>query len=307
MSAIKIICLFIIILTVRYGNCLKAQSADESQFIVAGNAKLFVRIVGEGEPILIVHGGPGLSHDYLFTGLVDLLSDNYQLIFYDQRASGRSTGSEDTLLLNMSQFIDDIESICSSLNLEKVNVMGHSFGGLMALYFAIKYTHRLDKLILVDSTPASWDPCFPIIQRNIVNRYTPQELEQVTILRKSLVESNDPENIKLFYKIYFRPFFYNPDLSNNLNLGIDHWVTHEPTTNRSIMRDLGQYNILKQLNQITVPTLIIHGASSVLPVECAGIIHSHLPDARMIILEDIGHFPYIEAPDQFARIVKDFL
>ena len=98
---------------------------DTNIYIEVENARLFVRIVGSGKPIVIVHGGPGMSHDYLAPQLIELLQYDYQLIFFDQRASGKSSGVDDTSRLNMTQLTDDLERIRQHFKSDRLNLLGH--------------------------------------------------------------------------------------------------------------------------------------------------------------------------------------
>lgn len=97
----------------------------------------------------MIPGGPGLEFGYLKDDLANLLSNDFQLFFYDQRGCGHSNGTEDTTKLTMRNFVDDLENIRLALNLEKLNLLGHSFGGLLAMYYSIEFPERVESLILV--------------------------------------------------------------------------------------------------------------------------------------------------------------
>jgi proline iminopeptidase len=287
----------------------QAAVADKTSFIESDGAQLFVRQVGSGKPLLIVHGGPGLSHDYLAPQLIDLLAGHYLLVFYDQRASGRSTGVEDTTQLTIDRFIADIEFLRKSLALDRIHVVGHSFGGLLAMYYAMAHPDAVEKLILIDSTPASWEPFFPLIKQRHAARQTESERQEIAEIRKAAaVNGHDTVSLHRFYKIYFRPFFSDPRRTEELELGItSQWATNSIITFAHIMKDLGEHDILHTLPRITAPTLLIHGAESVIPVESAEAIARQIPNARLTVLKGIGHFPYIEAPDAFVAAVRGFI
>ena len=104
--------------------------------------ELFVKTMGKGEPILIVHGGPGLSHDYYLPHLESLAQD-HQLIFYDQRVSGASLMNVDSSSINLDAFIEDIEALRKKFGIRVINLMAHSFGGLIAMNYAIKYPEKV--------------------------------------------------------------------------------------------------------------------------------------------------------------------
>jgi proline iminopeptidase len=274
---------------------------------VAG-ARLFVRSVGEGTPLVILHGGPGMSHDYLAPQLIHLLAGDYRLHFYDQRASGRSTGLDDSTRLTIAQFVEDLEEVRQALRLERMNLLGHSFGGLLALHYATEYPSRVEKLLLVDSSPASWELNFPHFRRTIAERRTEDEQREMDELRAREGFGRDPVAMERYMRVSFRTFFHDRTLSDSLALGItEQWITNLDVTNRLVWDDLGSYDIHDRLVRITAPTLILHGDASVISPEGAVAIHERIPASRLIVLRDVGHFPHIEAPRAFQAAVKAFI
>jgi proline iminopeptidase len=281
---------------------------DKSQYLDIDGAKLFLRLVGAGEAIVIVHGGPGMSHDYLVPQLIDLLASDYQLIFYDQRASGRSSGVDDTTRLTMSQFVRDLESIRQELKINRLNLLGHSFGGLLTMHYAIAYPNNVNKLLLIDSSPASWELNFPYFRRAIAERQTETDKQKLSAIKSKEGFGTNPNLMDSYMKIFFRVFFKNPSLSQNLILGIDeHWLLNYNVTGNFIWKDLGKYDIHHKLKYINVSTLITHGDNSVIAMEGAKEINKQIPNSKLIIMKDVGHFPYIEDPKAFNRIVRNFL
>lgn len=290
--------------------CSFGQSGlqDKSQYLDIDGAKLFLRLVGSGEPIVVVHGGPGMSHDYLAPQLIDLLANDYQLIFYDQRASGRSSGVDDTTRLTISQFVRDLEILRQQLKIDRLNLFGHSFGGLLAMYYAISYPNNVNKLLLIDSSPASWELNFPYFRKTIAERQTEFDKQELSSIKAKEDFGTNPNLMDSYMKIFFRVFFKNPSLSQNLNLGIDeHWLLNYNVTGNFIWQDLGKYDIHEKLKYINVSTLITHGDNSVISIEGAEEINKLIPNSKLVIMKDVGHFPYIEDPKTFNRIVRDFL
>jgi proline iminopeptidase len=283
------------------------QPTTHDRYIDADGARLFVRSVGSGKPLLIVHGGPGMSHDYLAPQLIELLSNDYELIFYDQRASGRSSGVDDTARLTMSQFVRDLEIVRQHLRIDRLNILGHSFGGLLTMYYAGSFPHRVDKLLLLDSSPASWEMNFPYFRKAIAERQTEHDRQELDAIRQSDGFGTDPKVMDSYMKIYFRTFFKNPALSENIVLGIDdHWLANYDVTGNFIWADLGKYDIHDRLTNIKAPVLVMHGDESVISVKGAEAIARLIPGAKLLILKGVGHFAYIEAPGAFSTAVKEF-
>ena len=281
---------------------------DKNEYVDVDGAKLFVRLVGSGEPIVIVHGGPGMSHDYLAPQLIDLLANDYQLIFYDQRASGRSSGVADTTRLTISQFVRDIEFLRQHFKINRLNLFGHSFGGLLAMYYTIAYPNNVNKLLLIDTSPASWELNFPYFRKTIAERQTEADKQELSSIKAKEDFGTNPELMDRYLKVYFKPFFKDPLLTQNLVLGIDkNWVSNFNVTNDMVWNNLAGYDIHDKLKYINASTLIMHGDKSVISIEGAEAINRHIPDSKLVILKDVGHFPYIEDPKTFNRVVREFL
>ena len=113
-------------------------------------AELYYKIMGSGEPIVILHGGPGLEHTYFLPQMGEL-AKNYKLIFYDQRTSGGSISSTDSSSITLGNFVEDLEGIRKAFDLDKMNLLGHSWGGMLAMFYATKYPENLNSLMLISS------------------------------------------------------------------------------------------------------------------------------------------------------------
>ena len=116
--------------------------------------QLFIRRVGSGEPVLVIHGGPVMEHGYLLPHL-EPLADDFELIFFDQRLSGRSAPRVDPETVRIATFVEDIEALRMALGLERIHLMAHSWGGLLAMHYALAHEENLRSLMLLDSMSAS--------------------------------------------------------------------------------------------------------------------------------------------------------
>lgn len=281
---------------------------DTTFYIEVEGARLFVRVVGSGQPLLVVHGGPGMSHDYLAPQLIESFKDAYQLIFYDQRASGKSSGVEDTSLIHLTQFVDDLERVRQHFKIDRLNLLGHSFGGLLAMYYSIAYADKVDKLLLVETSPASWEMNFPFFRKTVAERQTPEDKEELSAMEQQHDFGRNPVLMERYFKLYFATFFRNPSLTQNIVLGItENWLLNFNVTSNLIWQDLGKYDIYDKLPNITATTLVVHGDYSVLSLDGIKEIVRRIPKSSLVVLNEVGHFPYIEAPDAFSKTVKAFL
>lgn len=308
MESPRLLLPFMLVCTLSIGSLAHAQSElpDTSGYLEVDDARLFFRTVGKGTPLVIVHGGPGMSHDYLAPQLIQLLAGDLRLIFYDQRASGRSTGANDTTRLTMAQFVEDLEHVRRTLGLERMNLLGHSFGGLLAMYYAAAYPSRVQRMVLLDTSPASWELNFPYFRQTIAERQSEADKREMEEVRDRA--PRDPIAMERYLRVFFRTFFHDRALSDSLAFGIDdQWLANNAVTGRLVWGDLGRYDVHDQLTLITAPTLILHGDASVISLEGAEAINNRIPVSRLIVLKDVGHFPYIEVPQTFRAAVKAFI
>jgi proline iminopeptidase len=121
--------------------------AMQEGFVDAHGVLIYYKAVGRGAPLMIVHGGPGASHDYFLPYLMTLARTN-RIIFIDERGSGRSERLEDATQYTVENMVEDVEAVRQALNLGKINLMGHSYGGVLAQAYAFKYQKNLTHLIL---------------------------------------------------------------------------------------------------------------------------------------------------------------
>jgi proline iminopeptidase len=122
---------------------LSTKTQIKEGFVSVRNGKLFYRMPGKGVPLVVVHGGPSLNQDYLLPQLYKLAENNL-VIFYDQRGSGRSLETKlDEKYINIDQFVEDLETLRISLGFDKFILMGHSWGGLLAMKYAVEHQENL--------------------------------------------------------------------------------------------------------------------------------------------------------------------
>src|SRR6478736_4438770 len=135
-------------------SCTASQNEEEGLLAINGTS-LYYHSIGQGEPVIIIHGGPVLDQSYMIDHFKEL-SKNHRLIFYDQRASGNSTSDVDTSTMTMKTLIDDIDQLRQKLGLDQVHILGHSWGGMLAAKYAIEYPLKVKSLVLCDAMPPSF-------------------------------------------------------------------------------------------------------------------------------------------------------
>ncbi|MBL7852070.1 MAG: alpha/beta fold hydrolase [Cyclobacteriaceae bacterium] len=266
----------------------------------------YVRVIGKGDPIILIHGGPGMDHSY-FLPYMDALSDQYKLIYYDSRGMGRSSIDIDSTRFSFKLLVDDIEALRKELKLSKVTVLGHSWGGLLAMNYAIQYPDHLKSLILLNSNSASKE-FDATIAKNMSARWTKEDLEK----RSQLVSSpefrnGNPTLMEQLMRLSFKHTFHDKRLSDSLQLFFPPDYKLRAGLLRFLAKDLAAYDFHADLQKITAPTLIIHGEDDIIPVESDTKLHQSISASRLVIMSECGHFPFIEKPREFKRIISEFL
>jgi proline iminopeptidase len=283
-------------------------TVERSGFLEVNDTRLYHQITGKGDTLIILHGGPGLSYRYMKPQLDSLLSEDFTLLYYDQRGSGWSEGEKDTTGLTMNTFVQDLEGVRKHFNLKEVNLLGHSFGGLLAMFYAIEYPTKAKSMVLVDPDAASYALRTPYQIRMINSRISEeQETYLDSLAATTAYQEFDPEAYTQYYKTFLTSYFADPLDTVNLTLGFGSIsVPKIRITSKYVRADLGKYDIHDQLPNITSKTLIMQGTESVFSVEGATAIHEGIPNSEIHLFEDCGHFEYIEAPEKFKRIIRQF-
>lgn len=281
------------------------QRPNKEGFKQVNGAELYYRDMGSGEPIVLVHGGPGLDAGYFHPG-VDSLSKKYRLISYDQRSTGRSKGPLDTTLLTVDQYIEDIEALRQALQIEKMHLMGHSFGGLLVLLYASKYPDHLYSLILVGSG-AKNTISFPKQNKTVEERTSKEDKDSINKMVAAGYFNTKEGRSKLF-PILWKPYVYNKGNAGLIETSIcDSFLLVNSHVGKSLRKAALWSNLNDHLMQLTIPALIIHGDYDPVPLSAAQTNHTFLKHSQVVVLKNCGHFPFTEQQEMFTRAVETFL
>lgn len=267
---------------------------------------LFVKTVGSGEPVIVIHGGPVLEHGYLLPHL-EPLAEGYRLIFFDQRLSGRSTADVEPSLVRMEQFVKDIEALRESEGLERFHLMAHSWGGLIAMHYAIAHGDRLRSLTLLDSMPGSselWQQ-----EQAELGRRVPAEdrAARQAILDSDAYARKEADTFVELYRLSFRSQFHRPELVDRLEFYIAPDLEQRSERFAAITQDLRDYDIHLELARVSVPVLLLYGSDEVSTSTSGPVLAEHLREAEFVVIPDAGHFPFVEQRDAVLDRIRVFL
>lgn len=261
---------------------------------------LFERRIGQGPPTVILHGGPGAHHDYLLPGF-DALAVGRELIYYDQRGGGRSPVSRETSV-GWREQVGDLEALRQAWGLEQLTLAGYSWGGLLALLYAVEFPDRVARLALVSPAPA-WREARLEFERRFSERNLAPELQRErATLRESGLRERDPSGYsqKLF-ELSVAAYFHDPTRARDLT---PFRVTGR--TQQEVWASLADYDLRPHLARLAIPAIVLHGTSDPIPIDTARTL-AELLKAEFHPLPQCGHVPYVEAFEDFVSLLDEFL
>lgn len=274
------------------------------------DASLFVQVIGQGYPLLLMHGGPGLDH----TSLLPLkpLADQFTLIFYDHRCNGRSEGA-DVSSMTFENLTADAEALRRTLGFEKWAVLGHSFGGNVALEYALRYPSSLSRLVLMDTGGDQW-----WVQHNAPQLLAKRGYSEATVQAARGFYNGQltaGEYFPTVFKfigayMYHSSLLYHPSLMALFHqLGLGPPTKYRPeATIFGYSQLLNGWTVMDRLSEIKVPTLVLAGRHDFLfPPEHQAILADRIPNAKLEIVEYAGHNPQIERSAEVVELVKRFM
>src|SRR6476469_2779535 len=226
-------------------------------------ADLFVRRIGSGPPVVVLHGGPGADHEYLRPGF-DALADGREVLYYDQRGGGRSPVPRDVPVGWIEQ-VADLEALRRHWGLEQLTVAGYSWGGLLALLYALEHPGRVGRLALVSPAP-TWRAARGRFEATFARRnMDPAFQEERRRLRESGLRERDPAAFQQrIFELSVAPYFHDPARARDLT---PFRVTGR--TQQEVWASLGDYDLRPALSRLSVPAIVLQGDDDPIPVEAS--------------------------------------
>ena len=265
---------------------------------------LFVKVIGHGYPLVLMHGGPSLDHTSLLP--LEPLAEHFTLVFYDHRCNGRSEGAE-VSSMTWENLTADADALRQALGFDQWAVIGHSFGGNVALEYALRYPQSLSRLVLMDTGGDQW----------WVRENAPEILARrgfsaaaVQAARRFYRGQITPEDYQRTVMKFMSGYFYRM-----ASLGMAKEILAGP---RPVYRPealifgygqlLNGWTVMDRLREIRTPTLVVAGRYDFLfPPEHQAILADRLPNAKLVLIERAGHNPQMERPVETIQAVSDFM
>jgi proline iminopeptidase len=291
------------------------MSPPREGHIPVGKASLFFREVGRGQPMIVLHGGPDFDHGYLLPDL-DRLSDAFRLIYYDQRGRGKSAAQVQPEDVALASDIADLDQVRQHQQLASSAILGHSWGTVLALEYALRYPHRVSHLILMNPAPASATD-FGLLRKAYVQKLGKDLERQREIMTSTAYKEGDPEAVAARYRIHFKHALMRSadyeKLMATMKGGFIRqgkegirkaWAVEDRLMADTWAQD--GYDLLPRLRSLNIPTLVIYGDHDFIPGEIAEHIAQAVPQAHLVTLRNCGHFAYLECPGDVRKATNDF-
>jgi proline iminopeptidase len=267
------------------------------------DTRLHYQVRGQGVPMMMMHGGPGLDHTY-FLPWFDALCSHMELIYYDHRGNGLSERPDNLSGISHDTWVEDADALRAHLGHERIILFGHSYGGGLALEYALKHGDRLAGLVLCCTAPAF--DYLDIFLESARSKGTPEQLSALaSVLSGTLQEDADWQKMWMTYlPLYFKE--YDPAVGAAMD---EKTVYSAAAQNHANVHCLPSFNTVGQLGKIETPTLVISGREDWItpPAQAGERIHAGLPRSEAVVFEQSGHFPFIEETGPFMQLISDWV
>jgi proline iminopeptidase len=319
-----------LIISVLLSSCAKHQDSSELSkaslyeikegFVDANGMLIYYVTFGKGEPLVILHGGPGASHDYFLPYLLPLAKKN-KLVFIDERGCGRSQKLDSASGYTVENMVEDVEAVRQTLDLGKINLLGHSFGGVLAQAYALKYQQNLAHLILCSTfhSTAKMNEVFNKMKENMApelrQRIEKMEKEGLYGHGKDYEKNRytDDYMIAAWGEGYF-PYLYqkNPDPNYDpVDNGAMSWDVYREMWGSDgefiIDGNLKSVEYTDRLSSLKVPTLITAGDNDESDPSLSREMQQKISGSKLVIFPKSGHMTFVDQPALFIAAVDGFL
>ncbi len=265
---------------------------------------------GSRLPLVVLHGGPGATHQYL-EPLSALADFGRRVIFYDQIGCGRSDRPDDPAFYTVQTFVDELDAVRAQLRLERVHVLGQSWGGMLAMEYALRRPAGLESIVVANS-PASMT--FWISEANRLRAELPSGVEETLRLHEEAGTTSDPaytNAVEVFYRRHVCRVDPWPDCFERTAtaLSTDAYVYNlmNGPSEFHCIGTLKDWDITDRLHEIAVPTLLLSGRFDEATPAIVGAIHERIAGSEWIVFEHSSHTPHLEEPAAFNAAVRGFL
>ena len=294
---------------------MNTEMSTKEGFVSFRGYNVWYRIVGDREapgraPLLCLHGGPGATHDYL-EPLEAVAATGRRVIFYDQLGNGNSDHPSDPSMWTVALFVEELGVIRRALGLERVHLLGQSWGGMLAMEYALTKPAGLASLILADSLASmpQW-----IAEINRLRAELPSEVQATLLKHEAAGTTDDPEyqeGMMVFYGRHICRLDPWPDCLNRTLERVlqspEVYSTMWGASEFHVTGTLKDWDIANRLDEIRVPALVVGGRYDEATPAMTEALHRGMAGSEWVIFENSAHMPHLEETKRYMQVLTDFL
>lgn len=282
-------------------------------YVTINGARLWYESEGQGEPLILISGGPGDSHG-IFHPFFSRLAGQHRVIYFDAFGVGKSDQAKSRKEYSFARDVEDLEGLRKALGASKINVLGQSYGGMVAQAYALKYPESVRRLILAGTfySGRMWqtnnDNC-----NNEIRSQFPEVWSRLQKMRAQGLKSSAPEHQREYYGVPLGLFYFH-DASNakllpkaDSNPDVYYTIAGDDA-DFAIGGDIAGLDFRADLHRLKMPILVLAGRFDRVSIPRYAIEYQrYLPQAQFVVMENSGHFPFIEEPDETETVLSEFL
>ena len=283
---------------------LYAQT-EQMHLVSIGEKPVAYHVVGHGTgtPLLVINGGPGFAHGFLHLSIVwERLAEGRRVVFFDQPGTGQSwsVGPNDSLVVQ--DILRSIEAIRETIGVPRLAVLGHSWGGYVALAYALNHPDHVERVVLVGSVPPNISAMSAMsATESLSGLMYPERMAALAGL-----SADNPDDVQTWIRGYLAMMFYSSEVRDRVltRLGV---VAYNGRQETLLWKDAEAHDLTGDLNRLSMPVLVTTGRFDAGAPRNSWRIHQAIRGSQFAVWERSGHFPMIEEPDAFFAVVDRFL
>ena len=286
------------------------REPDEILRVAVDGFEVVTYSYGSGENILfLLNGGPGLPCDYLRDPHIFLAGEGYHVVAFDQLGCGNSDRPDDSSLWNIARYVEEVETVRKALNLEKVHLLGQSWGGWLSIEYALTYPDAIQSLVLANTCG---DLPHLTTELNRMRDALGSETVAMMLHHESMGTIDHPEYQAAITILNYRHVCRLKEWPSSLLASVNDWNmgpygTMQGPNEFLYIGNLKNWNRIPDMPKLKMPTLIITGTHDEIGPACALRMHNALQNSKVIVFPNSSHVPFYEEPDDYFSALRNFL
>jgi proline iminopeptidase len=283
-------------------------------YVSVNGRRIWYESEGEGHPLVLVAGGPGRSHDYLHPWFSSL-ARNRRVIYFDAFGAGRSERAKSAHDYTFDREVDDLEALRKALGFARIDLLGHSYGGMVAQAYALRHPRSVSHLVLVSTMfdAEAWQIGNEVLNADIRNQF-PEKWEKIAAVRRRGLRGASKEHQEAYDVPLGLSWFYDPSKEETLpkdpaawNLEVYFSIAGDDA-DFLVGGDVSRLDFRAKLKTLEMPVLVAAGRwDRAVPPRVSRQFREHAPQAQFVMFERSGHFIFVEEPARFLEVVQGFL